>query len=72
VDPKSKPKKKTIFCFSWQARLLVVNYQIPTLDEHNFKKKKDSCYVFCSQKKRKKKREFCNKWLLTDEQQVDV
>jgi hypothetical protein len=54
VDPKSKPNKKTtIFCFSWQAMLLVVNYQIPTLDEHL-----DSCYGFLLTEKKGKKKEF--------------
>jgi hypothetical protein len=56
VDPKSKQKNKLYFCFSWQARLLVVNYQIPTLDEHKKNKKNGQLLWFFAHRKQKKKK----------------
>jgi len=51
---RANQKKKTVFCFSWQARLLVVNYQIPTLDEHKILKNGQLLWFFAHRKKKKK------------------
>lgn len=75
---RANQKKKTVFCFSWQVRLLVVNYQIPTLDEHKILKNGQLLWFFAhrKQKKKEKEKKSYNKGLLTDvgtdEQQADV